>query len=752
MSSRGSPAISYNAVLPSLVHLSRYIRTDGIPRWSFYIGMGQNVFPEGLSSPFTTLIILLPFDKIPFGMAWLEVLKIVLAGLCFYGYLRTMGLTKFTGFAGSLLYAFSGFIIVGSAWYSYSATGVSVALLLLAFEKLYRKNDARWFPPAVALLGASVFSLYTYGMFLLLYSLVRFLDENRWNVRLYSLLLLKMAGLGALGIAISFICFIGGALHILQSPRVSGHVGYFQSLRQVPVFGLENWSITRASWGVPFLHLKTAVLRMFSSDIMGIGEYFRGWYNYLEAPLFYCGLVTLLLVPSMFAALDKRRKWLFGIFAAIWVLIVIFPYFRYAYNLFAGDYYKTGISLIVSLVMLLYGLRALDYYDRTPRPNPWYLFGSYCGLMALLFGINFPDRPGIVQDDVRLSVAAFLTIYAALIYLMRFAAFRNIAKIALLATLIIEVATFSHASVNQRLTMTGRELAEERTGYNDFSVDAAAYLKRIDHGFYRVTKDYFSGTAIHTSFNDAQIQDFFGTRSYSSFNQLSYVDFLQETGVISDTEETATRWIIGLRNRPVLQSLCSVKYNLTKSPAAGFYRTGFDSIAQFGDVTVERNDYFLPLGFTYEKYVPLGTMMKMEGRMRRLIMLTACVLDDSLVTMAAGLGSPDPADTGRLYFTGLSNGNPVAIARFRADIENLKRDTLALTVHRENHLKGTISLPQKKIMFFSIPFDRGWHAKVDGRTVPLYKVNFGFTGLPVEAGTTELNSVSIRPSGGWGWG
>ncbi len=212
--------------------------------------MGQNVFPEGLSSPFTTLMILLPFDKVPFGLAWLEVLKIVLAGLCFYGYLRTIGLAQFTCFAGSILYAFSGFIIVGSAWYSYSSTGVSVAFLLLAFERLYRKNDARLFPLAVALLSPSVFSLYTYGLFLLLYSLVRFLDENPWNVRHYSLLLLKMAGFGALGIAISFICFIGATMHILQSPRVSGHVGYFQSLRQVPMFGIDNWSITRASWGV----------------------------------------------------------------------------------------------------------------------------------------------------------------------------------------------------------------------------------------------------------------------------------------------------------------------------------------------------------------------------------------------------------------------------------------------------------------------------------------------------------------------
>jgi len=109
---------------------------------------------------------------------------------------------------GSILYAFSGFIIVGSGWYSYSSTGAYVAFLLFSFEKLYRAGDFRWFPLAVALLASSVFSLYTYGLFLLIYSMVRFLDENAWSIKKYSLLLLKIAALGLLGVAISSIYII----------------------------------------------------------------------------------------------------------------------------------------------------------------------------------------------------------------------------------------------------------------------------------------------------------------------------------------------------------------------------------------------------------------------------------------------------------------------------------------------------------------------------------------------------------------
>ncbi len=360
--------------------------------------------------------------------------------------------------------------------------------------------------------------------------------------------------------------------------------------------------------------------------------------------------------------------------------------------------------------------------------------------MALLFGINFPDRPGIIQDDLRTSAAFYLTIYAALLFLMRLPVLRNIAKIALLAVVIIEIASFSHGTVNERMTMTNGEQKEIRTGYNDFSVDAAAWLKRTDPGFYRVTKDYFSGTAIHTSFNDAQIQDYYGTRSYSSFNQLSYVEFLQEAGIISDTEEYASRWIIGLRDRPLLQSLCTVKYNLTKGPAAGFYRIGFDSIAQFGDVTVERNNLFLPLGFTYDKYMPYADFQRASPVMRRIILLNACVFDDTASSLYAGLRSMPPVDTSVLYIPGVLRGDQNAVALFRSDINDLRQDTLSLLIHRQNYLKGTIHLPATKVVFFSIPFDKGWHARVNGVRTPLYKVNIGFTGLPLPAGdyTVEL--------------
>ena len=41
-----------NAFYPRLVHLADYLRTDGLPRWSFNRCMGQSILPNSLGTPF----------------------------------------------------------------------------------------------------------------------------------------------------------------------------------------------------------------------------------------------------------------------------------------------------------------------------------------------------------------------------------------------------------------------------------------------------------------------------------------------------------------------------------------------------------------------------------------------------------------------------------------------------------------------------------------------------------------------------
>ena len=124
-------------------------------------------------------------------------------------------------------------------------------------------------------------------------------------------------------------------------------------------------------------------------------------------------------------------------------------------------------------------------------------------------------------------------------------------------TISFSVASFSWQTVNDRPVVTAAEF-EAKTGYNDYSNDAVAWIKQKNPGFYRIEKTYSSGPAMHRSINDAKVQGYFGTTSYHSFNQLNYIRFLDALEVIDGKNEGATRWASGIVKNPLLLSLPEV--------------------------------------------------------------------------------------------------------------------------------------------------------------------------------------------------
>jgi uncharacterized membrane protein YfhO len=61
--------------------------------------------------------------------------------------------------------------------------------------------------------------------------------------------------------------------------------------------------------------------------------------------------------------------------------------------------------------------------------------------------------------------------------------------------------------------------------------------------------------------------------------------------------------------------------------------------------------------------------------------------------------------------------------------------------HRQNRIRGRVTLDKKQLLFFSIPFDVGWSAVVDGKQASLELVDFGLTGILLDKGE---HSVELR--------
>jgi hypothetical protein len=709
---------SVNIAYPQVRHLFEYLRTEGAPGWSFNQGLGQDLYPFSWNDPFLLLLFAFRGANLPFGFIYMELAKLFAAGTFFYLFLRESKLVESACVAGALLYSFSSYIVLAGAWSSFSTEAVCCALLLYALERFLRGGDWRLVPVALGLLALlQPFLLLPYALFFGPFAAVRFLDEKVGSPRACAAFLLRFFGAAVLGAALSGVFLLSDVRQMLMSPR-GGDASLFRMLSSAPVFALGG-----------VVERVTALLRLYSSDLLGTGFAFRGWANYLEAPLFYCGLSALLLAPQAFAFMDARRRKLYGALAALILLPVVFPYFRYAFWAFGGNYYRT-LSLFFVVAVLLLAATAWSRIETTKGVGRGTLAATLLVLLALLYGV--PEAVGApVIEARRATIACLLIVDAALIFAMGLRKCAGFARPALLALIGFEAAWASWTTVVLRDVLTADELSA-KTGYNDDTVEALAAIARADSSFYRVEKNYLSNPAFHAGLNDAKVQGYFGTTSYAQFNEPSYVAFLSEAGVVDPAKESDTRWLRGLRAYEKLMTLVGVKYFLAEGEKPVPARFAADPFGRYGDVTIYRNGRAFPLGVAFDRCLLRSEFRTLAQPERESALLDAFVVDDEAACLGFPRFEPDSAPRGEAR-------------RYDASVRARKEEALILTARAQNEVAGTATLRSRKLLFFSIPFDAGWAARVDGAPEALARVDGGLIGLPLGAGTHRVELRFVPP-------
>lgn len=704
---------SYNFSYPVLYNIADYIHQYGLPKWSFRVGMGQNIFPFFLRDPFDIILFIVGKDAISHGLVWIELFKVVLSGFIFFKFLKMLSLTDYVAIIGSILFAFSGFMIEGSGWYLFSFEAFNLALLLLASEQVIQKGNSYLFTVGIFLIGISMpFNLYLYGIFIAFYVLLRSAETHQLKL----LPVLKtygvMIALGVIGLLIAGPFLLENIFQLLESPRVGGSNSLSQTLMAQPLF-------SRAQND----ELGTAILRFFSNDILGSGMSFKGWKNILEAPMFYCGLLTLVLAPQIFPILDKKVRTFFIAFIGIWLLPILFPYLRFAFWLFTGDYYR-AYSFFVGLILLYYALLALDHITKYRKLNIPLLIGTAIFLLILLNIHLFGED--VVDTSIQGLVAVLIVIYSGILYMLASPKSSVKIKYALLSLLCIEVLYLSNITVNQREAVLASEL-EDRVGYNDYTIDAVKQLQNQDKSFFRIDKSYYSSLAVFTSLNDAQVQGYYGTSSYNPFNQLYFVNYLQLMKVSDRNNENDSRWSKGLGFRPILEVENRVKYILAKKNFNPFWSIMCDTVGMKGDVLILRNKYVLPFGYVYRKAMLQAEYDALSEPQKDFNSLRLCVLKDKELPL-----------TGIQMISGNDTLKDLSIDSFRQYISVLGSDSLHQLKINDQHIEGKISMNAPGIMYLSLPYDDGWKLMVDGKETPKLLLNAGMTGIYLPIGNHQI--------------
>ena len=718
-----------NGVLPYFAGMADYIAAYGLPKWSWAEGLGQCIFAGFIRDPFQLISYAAGSKALPEIFIYIEVLKIILAGSIFYLFLKTLKVSNFSATLAALMFSFSGFMIIGACWYLFTYEALSVALILYAFEIFYQKNKWFLFVLSVFLICISMpFNLYVYGIFLAVYVAFRLIQQPHFSIKVLFTLYGKLVFLGIIGILLSGPFLLENLIQLIESPRGSGGSSYFQTLSSKPIFGLSD------KW-----QFGSAMMRMFSSDILGSGSDFMGWnQNFLEAPMSYCGLLSLLLMPQVFSFLSKPvRRW-YVVLLVFWFLPTLFPYFRYAFWLFSGDYYR-AYSFFVSLVFLIYSAMAMDQILKNRKVN---IITLAITSVVLLILVSYPyfknidflrgrTYDTIVDETVSLFVKVFLVTYSVLIF--AFGKTKDISKLKYILLLLvgIELIYLSGLTVNRRKIVTSSEL-KEKVGYNDYTLEAVGYLKQLDKSFYRIDKGgYFSGGAIHGSLIDHKIQGYYGTSTYNSFAHPNYINYFRAYGISKKENEFEARWVPGLIGKPILETLNHVKYILTKTGFAQNWAASHDSINKFGDVVVLKSRYQLPFGYTYSNFIKQSDFDQLSFIQKDFVSLIACAVKDESVPTVSGLRQFTLKDT--------INPSQFTYEIYKNYVNDLKKDTLTLKHFGQTEIVGTINVDENKICNLSMTFDDGWKLKIDGKETDKLYLNNGLTGIYLTKGRHQID-------------
>ena len=715
-------ADSMNDYYPTFVHLSDYIRRSGFPSWSFCVGMGQNIFylaGDLIWEP----IVWLPRHLIAPALVYQHLLKTIVAGLIFFRFLQIRGLNFCSSLLGSVLLAFSAYMCMGSCWVINADEVLGFSFLLLAAEIAVAQGRWVYLPFAVGLLALiTPFHLYLAALFLIFYVPARLVGIYGWRSRpvLWGTTQIAIASLIGAGLA-AVIWF--GSLHcLLNTPRGSGLIPNF-------AFGPAPQKIFELE---PISYYVTAALRPFSNDILGTGDKFHGWENYFEAPVAYCGLIILLFWPQVFLGATPRQRKIYILFVVIVLVPVIFPWFRYSFWFFRGGYFR-AFSLFSIFGFTLMSMRAFSRYLEQRALNYWLLFATFLLLVGFLY-LPINVERALIHPKIRELCAISLTVLTVVLTFGHFLGRQKVAGWVIVLISVINHVYFAGLTVN-RPTLHKHDLVE-RKGYNDQTIEALRDIKANERGFFRINKTWGSGLASRISYNDAMVFDYYGTMSYSSFNNLDYILFLRDTEAIPrDNLATDAQWSTGLLWEPLLSTFACEKFVITQDPVRFETADHYDFFNRYDDIYVFQNTAFVPLGVAFDTAFSEKAFLQMPKWAKHEALLHAIVLSDESATSSLHLPELDLDQLKQRL-----RDVPVKDA-----LSRLQANAFKTSSFNETRITGSVQVDHDSVLLFQMPFDDGWHAKIDGAPVSPMRVDVGLLGLPLRAGGHDIELFYSTP-------
>lgn len=709
--------------IPFYMHCHEMVRS-GEFFWDFGTDLGANFIGSYsfylLGSPFFWLTVPFPTFVVPYLIGPLLILKFALCALTGYLYIRRFTRTPRAAQIGALLYAFSGFSVYNIFFNHFHEAFIVFPLLLLSVE-LFLTENKRFFFALMVCLCAITNYFFFFGMvvFVVIYFFVRLFSKA---ISVTPGRFIAFVFEAVLGLLLSAAILLPAISAIIANSRLSDTLLGWNAL----MYGKEQ------------IYGNILQCFFFPPDIPARPVFFPGaevkWSS-------LGGWLPLFSMTGVFVwFFSKKKNWLKRMIG-ICIFMALVPILNSAFYAFNASYYARWFYMPILLMCLATSICVEDTKIEWKDGYKWTLGITIA--VSLVIGL-FPQEDsegnlsfGLFTNNqtvdymVRYWVACGIAVLSLVLLgvILRYIR-RNPTAFYRTAVILVCIVTVIYGNV---FIATGRLHSHDvKEMMIDSLIEGEVDLEGDPDTFRIDVYDGVDNTGMYLGYSS--INCFHSVVPASIMEFYEYIGVERSVGSRPDTTYTA------------LRSLLSVKYLLNPKSQTSFVNEesgesemyGFNYLKTDGNYYVYENENYIPYGFSYNYYISYDFLENYHTTQRVDMMLKGILLTDEQIKKYGHL-MQDIADIAYDFESNeIGTTFNISDEDLAYDAGQLKSTSATDFKTDKNGFTAKVSRDKASLVFFSIPYDEGWTATVNGKAVPVEKVNVGFIAVEVPEGDSTI--------------
>ena len=694
-------------------YANSFVKQGGTFSWATDLGSGfvNSYSFYLLGSPFFWLSLLVPARFMPWMMVPLLCLKIALAGGGAYLWARRWVRDEEWSMVAGCLYAFSGFTVYNIFFNHFIDVVALFPYMLASLDDAVLSGKKGRFPFWVAVnLLNNYFFFAGQAVFLVIYFFCMLAGRAyKIGPRKFA----ALAGETVLGCALGCVLLLPAGLSLLQNPRTIdpftgyGYLFYGKSQQYGAIF--------------------------YSAFLMPDAPYFKDMFQ--EGILKHTSLTAYLPLVGAAGGLAfcrARGRHPFTYILKVCVVCAFVPVLNSAFYALNASYYARWyyMPILVLCGATCYLLSRPALAERKlPRA---FRLTSFITLTAAVFAFvpnededgNF--KLGVLDEPARFWAVFGVTVLGIVIFALLWHFCRQKRQWGSIMTAAVLGFSLVYGTLHLSLTKYAQwdvdsDLIAETYGSTQ---EISAALP--EDTFYRLDA-YGAHNNLGLWFDRSCLQFFNSTVAPS------IMEFYPEVGVKRDVNSKPDAENYGLRG------LLSVRYTLvakdkedewTEKALPGWQRSG-----ETAAYAIYENENWVPMGFTYDYYVTADQLDRVSETERAQILCRALLLNEDQVSAFDTLLQPLPDEE-------LTNRSEDAYA---ADCAARRAGAVAEFTATDTGFTAHTNYDTDELVFFSVPYDDGFTATVNGAPAGVEKVDDGLMAVYAPAGENEIEFTYHTP-------